>query len=169
VCRESREVALKIYTLAFDLAGTYYHSSHTVYLNPELDTVYCNTYSSLLVHYLLSDLQSCDDGGNGARLLALNENCLAEALVCRPPDGLRGSKYMEKLGCVTLITEQDDVPQEGRKNWTLVEGDMAPWRELRFEGRIGRKPLQFFNVAMRGTPEDLRPKLKFCALRNGVI
>lgn len=169
VSREAREIALEVYTLPFDLAGTY-HSSHIAYLNPWLDTIYCNMYSSLLVHYLLNDLQSCDNEGDGAKLLALNEKCFAESLVCRPPDGLRGSKYMERLEALVLITEMDVGREEDaiwvRREWRLVECTYSPAKEINFQARVGRKPRQFFDVALRGVEAGLRPDFRLCALRR---
>jgi len=168
VCRESREVALTIYTLPFELTGTY-HSARTAYINPHLDTIYCNMYSCLLVHFLLNDLQSCDDSNIGVRSIALDEKCFPESLMCRSPDGLRGSRYMEKLDTFTLITEQDiagSLDETTTVCWRLVEGTIPAAQELSFQHKMGMKPFEFFRFAMRGIPLCSQPRFKIASLER---
>lgn len=103
-------------------------------------------------------------------MLALNEKCFAESLVCRPPDGLRGSQCLERLEVLVLITEMDGGREEDgicvRTEWRLVEGTYSPAQEINFQYRMGRKPRQFFDVAVRGVEIGLRPEFRLCALRR---
>jgi hypothetical protein len=154
VCHESREEALKVYTLRFEVLAS---GAYTVYLNPLLDTIYGNfKWQSEFMDILMSDVKAFDGEEIGVRNLALPLHFGSIGW-----DRLS----LDTLSSVTLVIEDSVEPY-----WQGWDGDtvlVAPATDLevrRWE-KEGRKASVSFEAAIHDRKKA--PVLNIAAIRRG--
>jgi 2EXR family len=154
VCHESREMALKIYTLRFEVLAS---GSYTIYINPLVDTIYGNfKWVTEFLGILINDMKAFDEEDIGIRNLALPLHYGSITWTQLP---------MDMLGSVTLIIEGSLEPYW--QDWNADTVLIAPVTELevrRWE-KEGRKVSVTFDEATRH--REKAPVLNISAIRRG--
>jgi hypothetical protein len=154
VCHESREIALKVYTLRFQVLAS---GSSTIYINPLLDTIYGNfKWDTETMGILIDDMKAFDAEEIGIRNLALPLHSGSIGWTRLP---------LDTLSSVTLVAEDSLEPY--LQDWDEDAVLVAPATELevrRWE-RGGRKASVTFDEAIRGLENP--PVLNIAALRRG--
>ncbi|KAE9377963.1 hypothetical protein N431DRAFT_435126 [Stipitochalara longipes BDJ] len=154
VCHESREMALKVYTLRFEVLAC---GSYTIYINPLLDMIYMNfKWDPEFRDMLLSDMKAFDEEEIGIKNLALP--------LC---NGLVGWSRLplDSLDSLTLVIEDSFEPYW--QDWDEDTALVAPTteREVRRWEREGQGACVTFETAIQG--REKRPVLNIAAIRRG--
>jgi 2EXR family len=136
VCHESREEALKVFRLRFEVLAS---EDYTIYINPLLDTVYGNfKWHQEFVFMLLRDMRAFDEEEIGIRKLALP---LKYGSTMDP-------LLLNTVNTLTLVIEDSIEPywQDWDRNSVLV----APFtdQELRVWEEDGGRASAAFYAAM---------------------
>jgi hypothetical protein len=122
VSRESREVALKVYTLRFEVLAI---RAYTVYINPLLDTIYGNfKWDGEFVRMLTRDMRAVDEEEIRIKNLALP---LSYVLKRSMPFSGRDPLSLDTLLFFTLVIEESLEPYW--QNWDEDCALVAPATE----------------------------------------
>ena len=153
-CHESREVALKVYTLRFEVLACRFY---TIYINPLLDKIYMNfKWDPEFRDMLLGDMKAFDGEEIGIRHLALP--------LC---NGLVGwdRLHLDSLSSLTLVIEDSLEPywQDWGEDAVLISPTTNT--EVRKWEKEGRVASVTFETAMQG--REKRLVLNIAAIRRG--
>jgi hypothetical protein len=154
VCHESREMALKVYTLRFEVLA---YGFYTIYINPLLDTIYMNfKWDPEFRDILLSDMKAFDEEEIGIKNLALPLWNGSGDLDRLP---------LNSLSSLTLVIEDSVEPywQDWDEDTVLVapitEQEVTRWE------KGGRGACVTLDAAIQG--REKYPVFNIAAIRRG--